>query len=175
MRILNGRTKGDRMGKITRYPLSLRETPSTLDYMIVDTETLKNIKYFSVLPHLGLSDHQCLPVQLTTGGFSEELIEVNVLKESPFKYASNEEFLLKLMPLLYGKNLISLYMSTDLSLTVAPRRTVRGKIGKIKIIMVKKVKQIRFRGTRLNIVAHKLALKLQSDCSFDVVLPYLTF
>ena len=28
MRILNGRTKGDRMGKLTRYPLSLRETPS---------------------------------------------------------------------------------------------------------------------------------------------------
>jgi hypothetical protein len=30
MRILNGRTRGDRNGSFTRYPLSLRESPSTL-------------------------------------------------------------------------------------------------------------------------------------------------
>ena len=58
------------------YMIVDTETPSNLDYMIVDTETLKNIKYFSVLPHLGLSD-ECLSVQSTTGGFSEEHTEVD--------------------------------------------------------------------------------------------------
>ena len=37
VRILNGRTRGDRTGRFTRFPLSLRETPSTLDYMLADT------------------------------------------------------------------------------------------------------------------------------------------
>ena len=53
-------TRGDRTGKFTRFPLSLRETPSVLDYMIADTETLKHVNNFSVLPRLGLSDHECL-------------------------------------------------------------------------------------------------------------------
>ena len=96
MRILNGRTIGDRMGKFTRHPLAQRESPSTLDYMIADIETLKNIKYFTVLPHLGLSDHECLSVLLKTGGFRVDDSKVNIHKETPLKYASTGEFLLKL-------------------------------------------------------------------------------
>ena len=65
-RILNGRIKGDRTGSFTRYPLSLRETPSTLDYVITDIRIMKKIKTFSVLHHLGLSDHECLLVSIET-------------------------------------------------------------------------------------------------------------
>ena len=97
MRILNGRTKGDRSGKFTRYPLSLRETRSTLDYMIADNEVLENIKYFTVLPHLGLSDHECLSLLLKTEGFiAVPYAEARIIKERPIKYASDDEFLMKL-------------------------------------------------------------------------------
>ena len=41
MRILNGKTKGDRYGRYTRFPLAIRESPSTLDYAIADMEILK--------------------------------------------------------------------------------------------------------------------------------------
>ena len=37
-----------------------------VDYMMADTETLKIIKFFSVIPHLGLSDHECLSLSLKT-------------------------------------------------------------------------------------------------------------
>ena len=50
IRILNGRTKGDRSWKFTRYPLALREYPSTLDYMVTDTEILHEIESFMVYP-----------------------------------------------------------------------------------------------------------------------------
>ena len=97
VRILNGRTRGDRMGKFTRLPLSLRETSSTIDYMIADTDILNNIKCFSILPHLGLSDHECLSLSLKTGTFTVETTEVTILKERPIKYASVDEFLMKLI------------------------------------------------------------------------------
>ena len=97
MRILNGRTKGDRSEKFTRYPLSLRETRSTLDYMIADNEVLENIKYFTVLSHLGLSDHECLSLLLKTEGFiAMPYAEARIIKERPIKYASDDEFLMKL-------------------------------------------------------------------------------
>ena len=37
--ILNGRTRGDHTGKLTRFPLSLRETASTIDSMLADRES----------------------------------------------------------------------------------------------------------------------------------------
>ena len=97
VRILNGRTRGDRMGKFTRHPLSLRETPSTIDYMMADTEILEKVKCFSILPHLGLSDHECLSTSVKTGIFNMETAEtVTVIKERPLKYASPNEFVMKL-------------------------------------------------------------------------------
>ena len=104
VRILNVHTRGDRTGKLTRFPLSLRETPSTIDYMIADTETLKNIKYFCVLPHLGLSDHECLSVSLKTGDFIADVTKVTIVKGRPIKYASADVFLMKLnSPLIQEK------------------------------------------------------------------------
>ena len=96
LRILNGRTRGDRTGNFTRFPLSLRETPSVLDYMIADTETLKHVKNFSVLPRLGLSDHECLSLSLKTGPFNIETSAINIIKLRPIKYASVDEFIMKL-------------------------------------------------------------------------------
>jgi hypothetical protein len=66
IRILNGRTNGDRTGKLTRYPDTLRESPSTLDYVLSDCEILCKIKSLTILPHFGVSDHECLSVSINT-------------------------------------------------------------------------------------------------------------
>ena len=97
LRILNGRTKGDRSGRFTRYPLSLRESPSTLDYVVVDTMFLKDIESFRVLHHLGLSDHECVSVSIKTNGFhAKEVQKVKVVKNESILYANKKYFLLKL-------------------------------------------------------------------------------
>ena len=70
MRILNGRTKGDRFGRFTRYPLAVRESPSTLDYVIADIEIITEVTYFMVLSNLGLSDHECLSFSIKSMGFT---------------------------------------------------------------------------------------------------------
>ena len=120
IRILNGRTRGDRTGKFTRYPLSLRENPSVLDYIMVDCETIKNVKYFSILPRLGLSDHECLFLSLRTGNFTVEITETKIEKERPFKYATVLEFTKKLNSPLIREKLkqfsINYSSSTDVSI-----------------------------------------------------------
>ena len=60
LRILNGRTRGDREGSFTRIPIKINDKPSTIDYAIVCQETSKYVREFFVLPSLGLSDHNCL-------------------------------------------------------------------------------------------------------------------
>ena len=98
IRILNGRTKGDRFGNFTRYPLAARESPNTLDYIATDTIIISKIETFNVLNNLGLSNHECLSVSIETKGFSAPaLFNVHVEKEKPFKLASPEEFLMRLM------------------------------------------------------------------------------
>ena len=97
LRIINGRMRGDRFGNFTRYPLSMRETPSTIDYMICDTDLYKNIKSFTPLHHLGLSDHECLSASILTGGFLPKMApKIPFEKEAHLKYLSPSEFCLKL-------------------------------------------------------------------------------
>ena len=97
MRILNGRTKGDRFGRFTRYPMAIRESPSTLDYVIVDLDMLKEVKYFLVLSNLGLSDHECLSFTINSKGFTP-LAEssVPVSKKKPFMKPDITKFLRRL-------------------------------------------------------------------------------
>ena len=66
LRILNGRTAGDRWGLLTRYPLSSRESPSLLDYAISSTTHTKRIESFQVYSISDLSDHFCISCKLTT-------------------------------------------------------------------------------------------------------------
>ena len=111
IRILNGRMPGDRLGAYTRYPLSLRETPSTLDYMASDVELLEKMKSFVVLPHNGLSDHDCLKVTIESKieSFSPEEA-INIVKRQHIKYATPEQFKMKLdSPL--GKQILAEYMN----------------------------------------------------------------
>ena len=97
IRLLNGRTQGDRMGEFTRFPLSLRESPSTIDYIAVDTSIMNKIKTFSILHHMGLSDHDCLMASINTQGFNIPAIDhTTVIKEKVFKHATSEEFLCKI-------------------------------------------------------------------------------
>jgi hypothetical protein len=54
LRILNGRTKGDSLGRPTFHG---RNGTSTVDYAICDQETFQNINHFVVKPPTYLSDH----------------------------------------------------------------------------------------------------------------------
>ena len=97
IRLLNGRTKGDRMGNFTRFPQSIRESPSTLDYIATDTSIMSKIRTFTILHHQGLSDHDCLLACIYTKGFIVPATEQTfVIKEQTFKYATSDEFLCKL-------------------------------------------------------------------------------
>ena len=97
MRILNGRTRGDRYGRFTRYPLAIRESPSTLDYVIADMEIRNSIMSFMVMSNLGVSDHECLSVSLKTGDYSlPEDSSIPVSKKTPLGKVNSDKFLLKL-------------------------------------------------------------------------------
>ena len=61
-RILNGRVTGDKSGSLTRFPSSIRETPSAIDYTLCSTSLMGTIHSFSVAPFTGLSDHCCISV-----------------------------------------------------------------------------------------------------------------
>ena len=97
IRILNGRLPGDRRGNLTRFPLSLRESPSTLDYMATDTELFKEVKSFYVLPNLGVSDHDCLCAELKTKfSIPVEDEKVNVNKINKIRFSNPLHFMRKL-------------------------------------------------------------------------------
>ena len=55
MRILNGRSPGDRWGVPTRYPVNRKEKPSVIDYGLCSTSLLSRITSFHVLPYTILS------------------------------------------------------------------------------------------------------------------------
>ena len=65
LRILNGRTSGDRWGALTRFPLYRTEKPSLIDYGICSSTFLSNIRTFFVLPLGELSDHCCISMSIT--------------------------------------------------------------------------------------------------------------
>ena len=65
MRILNGRTSGDRWGAPTRFPIHRREKPSLIDYGISSTSLLPAIQSFYVLPSTTISDHCCISARIT--------------------------------------------------------------------------------------------------------------
>ena len=64
LRILNGRTDGDNLGKYTRYPSNTKDNPSTIDYALCSDTLIDDIRSFSVLPFSGLSDHCCISVNI---------------------------------------------------------------------------------------------------------------
>ena len=65
LKILNGRTFGDREGKFTRYPHNKpNEKPSVIDYALCGSTIIKEVFSFSVLPFTELSDHCCISVYL---------------------------------------------------------------------------------------------------------------
>ena len=66
MRILNGRTPGDRWGVPTRYPVNRKEKPSVIDYGLCSTKALHMVSSFHVLPYTILSDHCCLSLKFAT-------------------------------------------------------------------------------------------------------------
>ena len=65
MRILNGRTAGDRWGVPTRYPIHRSEKPSLIDYGICSIRLRQAVRSFFVLPFTTLSDHCCISVSIT--------------------------------------------------------------------------------------------------------------
>ena len=67
MRILNGRTPGDRWGNLTRFPLDRDEQPSVLDYGICNSQLQQIIQSFLIFPLSILSDHCCISIVIEVG------------------------------------------------------------------------------------------------------------
>ena len=65
MRILNGRTPGDRWGAPTRFPIHRTEKPSLIDYAICSNSILKQIQSLFILPFTTLSDHCCISTRIS--------------------------------------------------------------------------------------------------------------
>ena len=65
VRILNGRSPGDRWGVPTRYPVHKKEKPSVIDYGACSTGVLPRVNSFFILPYTILSDHCCLSLSLS--------------------------------------------------------------------------------------------------------------
>ena len=78
-RILNGRSKGDKTGKYTRYPRNLQDAPSVIDYALCSATLIPIIHSFSVLPFTGLSDHCGISICIRTSYCREE----NALNPTP--------------------------------------------------------------------------------------------
>ena len=66
LRILNGRTKGDRTGAFTRFPLQRNEKPSVIDYGLCSHDLADKVTSFRVQPFDGTSDHCCISTSITT-------------------------------------------------------------------------------------------------------------
>ena len=96
IRILNGRTKEDRLGNFTRYPITERESPSSIDYVLADCNIHDKIRSLTIMPSFGLSDHECLCVSINTKFLCEYVEDVTdetpVIKGCPIKYADNNLF-----------------------------------------------------------------------------------
>ena len=74
-----------------------RKEDTLAPYMVTDTELLHEIESFMVLPHCGISDHECLSVSLNTKGlYAQDVPQIPIIKEKPFKLAKPRTFLLKL-------------------------------------------------------------------------------
>ena len=67
MRILNGRTPGDRWGNLTRFPIDRTEQPSVLDYAVCNSNLLQSIQLFIIFPLNELSDHCCISASIDVG------------------------------------------------------------------------------------------------------------
>ena len=71
LRILNGRTSGDLMGRFTRYPIyycqnETNPLPSVIDYALGDHDILRKIKYFSISDLTRYSDHCIMKLSVET-------------------------------------------------------------------------------------------------------------
>ena len=64
LKIVNGRSVGDRDGNFTRYPIRINENPSTIDYALCSTGLLQDIHNFTVIPFTALSDHCCISLDI---------------------------------------------------------------------------------------------------------------
>ena len=93
LRILNGRTDGDRWGHLTRYPASTRETPSTLDYGLCNSKLIKLVRTFYVNPITDLSDHCCISCKVTTSRTDESMVDErhNLVTKVQKEYKFNPE------------------------------------------------------------------------------------
>ena len=96
LKILNGRTQGDRAGNFTRWPNALRESPSTLDYALGDSNAIKDVMCFQVLDTLGVSDHCCTRLRYKVDCQVKSVKKVNIHQIKKEKCLPVDKYLLKL-------------------------------------------------------------------------------
>ena len=82
LRILNGRTPGDKQGKITRFSTkNVNEKPSVIDYALCSEGLRAEVHNFTVLPYTGHSDHCCISLKIKTNTVSRVLSPIKGRKE----------------------------------------------------------------------------------------------
>ena len=77
LRILNGRSVGDKYGKLWRFPSKPGDEPSCIDYALCSVPLIESVKSFSVLPFTGLSDHCCISLKFKTNIDIKKLSTMN--------------------------------------------------------------------------------------------------
>ena len=115
-RILNGRTPGDTLGRYTRYPGNMRETPSVIDYAICSTKLMEHIHSFSVLPYTGITDHCCISTNIKVNTVDQNS---TVKAHNEISHAHNEIFHSIEVKYTYDKNqkaTFEKYMASDANL-----------------------------------------------------------
>ena len=93
LRILNGRTHGDKTGKFTRYPINPKDNPSAIDYALCGNSVMREIESFSILPFTGLSDHCCISVNIN--------INVDIMEYNEYTFERKEQEAIKCSKIKY--------------------------------------------------------------------------
>ena len=123
MRILNGRTAGDRWGVPTRFPMHRSEKPSLIDYGIGSIRLVQAVRSFFVSPFTTLSDHCCISVSISCNFDADSTQEETEHKTKPtshygFQLAKTET---------YRTHLRHDKRFEDLNLTIRRRITDKNK------------------------------------------------
>ena len=118
VRILNGRTAGDRWGVPTRFPLDRKEKASLIDYSICSSKFLPQIRSFFVLPYNELSDHCCISTCIKVQNKPKN---DNTIKEAIVSTPPRPTFELKLVERYHNNLLMDAYKFQQLQEEMASR------------------------------------------------------
>ena len=164
LRILNGRTLGDSLGKTTYHG---KNGISTVDYIITDQNLLQNVKYFIVDAPNFLSDHSPIYAWLNFQSTYENVLQDNKIKTDNLKQlapqyiwsANSVEPFQQAMSSPLVKCLINEFLTRDFSLD--GKESINNAVHCVQNIFDKaasmslKLKQVKHKRKKRNTVCNK--------------------